>query len=223
MLLILVPAAVCARDRGDDEWPVRIVLNPQPHVPYAPKGLPALSADGEELAFIDDGNPNAADEVAVLIVRLPARTVRHRFDLLRTDEGQQEVRARLPERAQAASEYLAVRRFQPLPLLYEFQAGRRSATHEPIDRFGRRVELDERTHVLTITDAQTGQVQLRLRRPLMVAGPPQGHPHNHCWFQGQPRQGWFDEASGLALIRILVTGGGHYCDQPDEWLITSIR
>lgn len=202
---------------------MRIVVNPQPYVPYAPEGLPALSDDGRELAILDAGNPNAGDEVAVLAVRVPEHTILRRFDLLRRGETQDMTSERLPERARMANEYLSARRFKPLPLLYELDWKYQTTPNEAIERFGLRIESEDLTGILTITDIETGEVGLRVHRPVKVVGPAEGHPDNHCWIRGQARQGWFDSASRLALLRIVNAGGGHYCDLPDEWLIVHLH
>lgn len=220
--VLLASTPLMAGEQTASHWPVRIELDPEPYRSVLAHGLPALAADGRELALFDAGDPMGGNGVGVVTVRVPERTILHRFELVAFDEEPHQVREQLLERFRAVNNHLAERGFQALPSLFEFGQSNPFHCERPAVAFGWYIERDDTGYVVTVSDLKTGQVQLHLSRPVRVLGPPQGHPANHCWFRGQPRQGWFDEGSGLALIRMNVAGGGHYCDRPDEWLITPL-
>jgi len=192
-----------------------------------PSGFPALSENGDELAVFHSSNTHV-DEAVLYIVRVADKILIDQFVFISELAGiarghDAAFEHRLDRVLDEANEYLANGNFAAIPLLYEIPSLEAVASTDSelwtTTSDGHDIQFNVSSGEIVISRQGETNLTWRMRRPLEVWGPQDGHPFNFCQAQGTPYRGWLANSEGVLLINIGFLAGTDQCSRSDEWVI----
>lgn len=204
--------------------------------------FPAVSSDHQLIAILHVENPHDRS-VFLKIVSIDDRNVVEQFELVLADERREALNAddrdtaltafedRIRNKLTFANQYLSQNEFYSVPELYDIRHTFAYDYFSPEDYERPRISETEvgvwiinynhGEEMLKVSSATTGGIALRIKQPIEVYG--MARPGALCRVRPTPYQGWYDEESDIAIIRLGYFYGGHGCDVSDKWLIERLE
>lgn len=222
--------------------PGTVIVTRFGHIRGEDEAFPAISSDHGQIAILHVDDPHDPS-VSLMIVSAESRKIAEHFELVLADERGKalsaddrdialtELEDRICDRLEIANQYLSELEFHSIPELYNirniYTGGYFSLEDDERPRIWENegeawvVNYDFGSEKLEISSTKTGNVALRVKRPIEVYGI--ASPGVLCRVRPTPYRGWYDEGSDTAIIRLGYFWGGHGCDVSDKWLIETLE
>lgn len=197
-------------------------------------GFPAISADRKLIAVfyyarhpLEDGYPTL-DVYSTASLRLQNRVDFFPEHQRILDEKRQDpdlsdpdLVARIERRVIEVNRMLAEDGYRSMDTLYEVPAARGRLVG--VEKFGKRINYPSADGSLVVASSTTGQIELKLKMPIVQSISGSQDPLNDCEVQGDAEHAWFDPETQIAVMQMTFNSARDGCEQPERWLLERLR